>query len=164
MRHLVCALLHLTVRDHKLTIAVFDHCGIACGTHHVHVRWHNLGDYEQVVSQQYYNVARSSLHRITFDDVSCFMEDTLQKSSNIFTWFFIVSSVTPSPTSRPSVYIPMVHLDRLRRLHQRFVRLSTSPWFIMTTFMLFLSIGYLCVGMYYLGVWQRKYGSFEWEK
>ncbi len=25
------------------------------------------------------NVTRSSLHRITFDDVSCFMEDTLQK-------------------------------------------------------------------------------------
>ncbi len=41
---------------------------------------------------------------------------------------------------------------RLRHLHQRFVRLSTSPWFIMTTFMFFLSIGYLCMGMYYLGV------------
>jgi hypothetical protein len=41
---------------------------------------------------------------------------------------------------------------RLRHLHQRFVRLSISPWFIMTTFMFFLSIGYLCVGMYYLGV------------
>jgi hypothetical protein len=62
------------------------------------------------------NVVSSSLHRITCDDVSCFMEDTLQKSSNIFTWFFIASPATPSP------------------------------------FMLFHSIGYLCVGMYYLGV------------
>ena len=39
-----------------------------------------------------------------------------------------------------------------RRLHQRFTRLSTSPWFIMTTFMSFLSIEYLCVSMYYLCV------------
>jgi hypothetical protein len=75
------------------------------------------------------NVVSSSLHRITWDDVSCFMEDTLQKSSNIFIWFFIASPATPSPTSRPSVYISMVHLDRLRRLHQRFVCLSTYPWF-----------------------------------
>ena len=44
-----------------------------------------------------YNVVRSSLHRTTCDDVSCFMEDTFQKKS-------------------------------------------------------FLSIVYLCVGMYYLGV------------
>ena len=41
---------------------------------------------------------------------------------------------------------------RLRHLHQRFVRLSTSPWFIMTKLMSFLSIEYLCVGMYYLVV------------
>ncbi len=40
-----------------------------------------------------------------------------------------------------------LHCNVLRRLHPRFVRLSTSPWFVMTTFMFFLSIGYLCVGM-----------------
>jgi hypothetical protein len=47
------------------------------------------------------NDAHSSLHRITYDDVSCLMKDTLQKSSNIFTWFFITSPPTPSPTIRP---------------------------------------------------------------
>jgi hypothetical protein len=57
------------------------------------------------------NVARSSLHHITSDVVSCFMEDTLQKSSNIFTWFFITSPGTSSPTIHPSVYIFMVHHD-----------------------------------------------------
>ncbi len=48
-----------------------EHCGITCGTRHVHVRWRNLCVYEQVTSPK--------LHRITYDDVSCFVEDTLQK-------------------------------------------------------------------------------------
>jgi hypothetical protein len=38
---------------------------------------------------------------------------TSKKSSNIFTRFFITSSVTPSPTIRPSVYISMVHHDNI---------------------------------------------------
>jgi hypothetical protein len=63
------------------------------------------------------NVARSSIHRITCDDVSCFMEDTLQNRR--------ISSHGSS---------------------------SHHLWRIMTTFMLFLSIGYVCGGMYYLGV------------
>ena len=78
------------------------------------------------------NVARSSLHRITCDDVSCFIVDTLQK---IVEYLYMVlhhiicdaftnessvclhphgsswSSVTSSPTIRPSVYISMVHHD-----------------------------------------------------
>jgi hypothetical protein len=43
-----------------------------------------------------------------------------------------LTPVTPSPTIRPSVYISMVHHDDI--------------------YVFFLSIGYLCVGMYYVGV------------
>jgi hypothetical protein len=45
---------------------------------------------------------------------------------------------------------PVTMFRVLWRTH--FKNLSISPWFIMTTFVFFLSIGYLCVGMYYLGV------------
>jgi hypothetical protein len=93
------------------------------------------------------------------------------KSSNVFTRFFIESVATSSPTIHPSVYISMVHHDNI--------------------YVFSFSIGYLCVGMYYLvyvrmyvytwrsvifsvcrmktlttlsSVGQRKYGYFEWEK
>ncbi len=79
-----------------------------------------------------WNVACSSLHRITWDDVSCFMEDTLQKivehlhmvlhrlTCDTFTNKSSVclhhhgsswSTATSSPTIRPSVYISIVHHD-----------------------------------------------------
>ncbi len=79
-----------------------------------------------------WNVVCSSLHRITCDDVSCFMEDTFQKiveylhmvlhhiTCDVYTNESSVclhphgsswSTVTSSPTIRPSVYISMVHHD-----------------------------------------------------
>ncbi len=123
-----------------------EHCGISCGTRHVHVLWHNLCVYEQVASPQWRrwstrtietfatvstpwkhsssfrtshvmqslhncNTTRSSLHGITSDVVSCFMET--HKVRRISSqWFFISSSATPSPTIRPSVYISIVHHDK----------------------------------------------------
>ena len=59
-----------------------------------------------------------------------------RKSLNVFTRFFIESVETTSPTIHPSVYISMVHHDNI--------------------YVFSFSIGYLCVGMYYL-VYVRMY-------
>jgi hypothetical protein len=113
----------------------------------------------------------SSVYRITCDNVSFFMEDTLQKSSNIFTWFFITSPVTSSSTICPSVYISMVHHDNIDVFS--FDRIFVCGYVLSWC---------MCVRMCtHAGQWyflylewkrqlrchsgrQRKYGSFGWGK
>jgi hypothetical protein len=115
----------------------YENCDIDCGNRHVHVHWHNLCVYEQVTSPQWHRWSTRTSE--TFTTVS-----TPWKHSSSFRTSHVMEGLHNCNVARSSSH-------RLWRLHQRVVRLSTSPWFILIVCDTFTNDSSVC--LHYTSPW-----------